>query len=207
MDSKPLHCIPKGSVVTILKSKVSPKFDILSRRVFVQYCTNDPLTKAAKIIEGWASVQSSQGYVILSPLTVLCSNYTKWGSTRPVVKQCGHAAHSRCVETHMLSLHQRAAGEQPYDGRFAANINDGEFLCPLCKQLSNILIPRDSFPNPEQTIQTKDESHKTSNKDGSLRHLLDGISVNSISVSSLKRTAFEDYGDRKSTRLNSSHVD
>jgi hypothetical protein len=42
-----------------------------------------------------------------------------------------------------LSLHQRAAGEQPYDGRFAANIDDGEFLCPLCKQLSNILIPRD----------------------------------------------------------------
>lgn len=59
------------------------------------------------------------------------------------MRNCGHAAHLKCVETHTLSLHQRAAGEQPYDGRFAANIADGEFLCPLCKQLSNILIPRD----------------------------------------------------------------
>jgi hypothetical protein len=196
MDSKPLYCIPKGSVVTILKSKVSPKFDILSRRVFVQYRGTDPLTNAAKAIEGWASIQSQQGYVILSPLTVMCSNNTKWGSTRPVVKQCGHAAHTRCVETHMLSLHQRAVGEQPYDGRFAANINDGEFLCPLCKQLSNILIPRDSFSDSELLVPTIDASQKASNTDETLRQLFDGISVHSISVTNLKRSAFEDFGTK-----------
>ena len=192
MDSKPLYCIPKGSVVTILKSKVSPQFDILSRRVFVQHSAHDPLTKVAKIVEGWASVQSSQGYVILSPLTALCSNNTKWGSTRPIVKQCGHAAHTKCVETHMLSLHQRAAGEQPYDGRFAANINDGEFLCPLCKQLSNILIPRDSFPTPGVPLQM--QQHGSYEIDGSLRQVFDRISVHSVSVSKMKRAAFEDFG-------------
>lgn len=62
------------------------------------------------------------------------------------------------MEAHCLSLHQRAAANQPYDGRFSANIDEGEFLCPLCKQLSNILIPEDgpvdgtggaaSFPQP-----------------------------------------------------------
>ncbi|KAG7357209.1 zinc-finger UBR box domain containing protein [Nitzschia inconspicua] len=139
MDSRPVHCLPRGSIVTVLKSTVSDKYDILSRRVLVKHL----LEETGKVTEGWASVQSSQGYVILSPLVSLCYENTRWGSTRPIIRQCGHAAHLKCVETHTLSLHQRAAGEQPYDGRFAANIDDGEFLCPLCKQLSNILIPRD----------------------------------------------------------------
>mmetsp|Transcript_18508 Transcript_18508/g.53111 ORF Transcript_18508/g.53111 Transcript_18508/m.53111 type:complete len:3364 (-) Transcript_18508:71-10162(-) len=137
MASRPLSCLPVGSIVTVLESKVSSKYDILSRRVKVRY-TNP---KTEETIEGWGSIQSSQGYVILSPLSTLCYNSSRWGSTRPLIRQCGHAAHLLCVEAHCLSLHQRAAGDQPYDGRFAANIDDGEFLCPLCKQLSNILIP------------------------------------------------------------------
>ena len=90
-------------------------------------------------------MQSTRGYVILSPLSSLCYSHTRWGSTRPVIRQCGHAAHLRCAEQHCLSLHQRNAGGQPYDGRFSANIDDGEFLCPLCKQLSNIVIPEDTW--------------------------------------------------------------
>ena len=147
MDSKALTCLPKGSVVSILKSKVSKAYDILSRRVLVRHVRKDPHTLAETVAEGWASVQSSQGYVILSPLVSMCYTNTRWGSTRPVIKQCGHAAHLTCVETHTLSLHQRAAGEVNYDGRYAANIKEGEFLCPLCKQLSNILIPRDGPAN------------------------------------------------------------
>ena len=144
MDSKPLSCLPRGSIVTALKSRMSDKYDILSRRVLVRHVATDEQNNEI-VTEGWASVQSSQGYVILSPVVSLCYTNSRWGSTRPIIKQCGHAAHMRCVETHTLSLHQRAAGDQPYDGRFAANIDDGEFLCPLCKQLSNILIPRDNF--------------------------------------------------------------
>lgn len=142
MDSEPLVCLPTGSIVTVLSTTVSDKYDVLSRRVFVRHFEHGS-TGEENATEGWASVQSSEGYVILSPLSNLCFSNTRWGSTRPIIKQCGHAAHLKCVETHTLSLHQRAAGEQPYDGRFAANIDDGEFLCPLCKQLSNILIPRD----------------------------------------------------------------
>ena len=139
MDSKAIECLPRGSIVTVTENTISDKLDILSRRVFVKHVSEDKKTTT----EGWASVRSSQGYIILSPLATLCYENSRWGSTRPIIRQCGHAAHLRCVETHTLSLHQRAAGDQPYDGRFAANIDDGEFLCPLCKQLSNILIPRD----------------------------------------------------------------
>lgn len=143
LDSKPLSCLPRGSIVTVLKRAFSADYGILSRRVLVRHVKKEK-DSSDVVSEGWASVMSSQGYVILSPLSSLCYSNSKWGATRPIIKQCGHAAHLKCVETHTLSLHQRAAGEQPYDGRFAANINDGEFLCPLCKQLSNILIPRDS---------------------------------------------------------------
>ena len=140
MDSEPLVCLPKGSVVTVTSNKVSEEYGILSRRVLVRHEARD----SGVVTEGWASIQSSQGYVILSPLLPVCFTNTRWGTTRPIIKQCGHAAHLRCVETHTLSLHHRAASEQTYDGRFAANIDEGEFLCPLCKQLSNVLIPRDS---------------------------------------------------------------
>jgi len=139
MGSKPVHCLKRGTIVSVLKNTVSDKYDIMSRRVLVEHICEE----TGKVTKGWASMQSSQGYVILSPVATLCYENTRWGSTRPIVRLCGHAAHLKCVEAHTLSLHQRAAGEQPYDGRFAANIDDGEFLCPLCKQLSNILIPRD----------------------------------------------------------------
>jgi hypothetical protein len=167
MDSEPLVCLPTGSIVTVASTTVSDKYDILSRRVFVRH-----VEKARNgqdiVTEGWASVQSSEGYVILSPLSNLCFSNTRWGSTRPIIRQCGHAAHLKCVETHILSLHQRAAGEQPYDGRFAANIDDGEFLCPLCKQLSNILIPRDNCAR--DIGKTKDVDCRSDNVEKTQRH-------------------------------------
>ena len=121
---------------------MSPHLRLQSRRVLVKLLGSH--NEMDEITQGWASIQSKDGYIILSPLSSLCYSNTRWGSTRPVFRLCGHAAHLRCVEQHTLSLHQRAAGNQPYDGRFSANIQDGEFLCPLCKQLSNIIIPEDA---------------------------------------------------------------
>jgi hypothetical protein len=106
MDSEQLSCLPTGSIVTAAEITASDKYDILSRRVLVRHEENE------KVVEGWASIQSSEGYVILSPLSSLCYTNTRWGSTRPVIRQCGHAAHSKCVEKHILSLHSRAAGDQ-----------------------------------------------------------------------------------------------
>jgi hypothetical protein len=64
-------------------------------------------------------------------------------------------------------LHQRSAGNQPFDGRFSANIDDGEFLCPLCKQLSNILIPEDRpVESIYQVLPTSPSSTMQSDKEG-----------------------------------------
>jgi len=154
MESAPVAFLPRGSFVEVLQSKISPQLGLLSRRVLARHVVPEIERGTKEFVQGWASIQSWQGYVILSPLSSLCYTNTRWGSTRPIILQCGHAAHLRCVEAHCLSLHQRAAGNQPYDGRFSANIEDGEFLCPLCKQLSNILIPDDSHVKVNGTVSS-----------------------------------------------------
>ena len=130
-------------------SFISSKYDLRTRRIFVKHVSPDD----GIVVEGWASVQSTQGYVILSPIIDLCYNNSRWGSTRPLIRQCGHAAHLGCVDTHVASIHQKSQAETPYDGRFAADIEDGEFLCPLCKQLCNVVVPAESLSPPK----TKDE--------------------------------------------------
>jgi len=197
MDSKPVKCLPKGSVVTLLKTKVSTEYEVLSRRALVRHVEKDPTNQGDIVTEGWASIQSSQGYVILSPLSTICYTNTAWGGTRPIIKQCGHAAHLKCVETHTLSLHQRAAGDQPYDGRFAANIADGEFLCPLCKQLSNILIPRDIF---EVSSKVVDSGAVVAPR--SLRLIVTGSRSAHIEFESIYRRALQDYGSHLYNAMN-----
>lgn len=156
MDSAPVECIPAGSLVTVLKANVTPKYGLKSRRVLVRYVS--PLD--GKVSEGWASVQSAQGYTILSPLVDLCYSNSRWGCTRPIIRLCGHAAHLGCVDAHVASIHQKAEQETPFDGRFAAEISDGEFLCPLCKQLSNIVIPID-----ENKVEESDKDFQQSGFD------------------------------------------
>jgi hypothetical protein len=199
MDSKPVFCLPRGSIVTALKSTVSDDYDILSRRILVKHLSEE----TGVVTEGWASVQSSQGYIILSPLVSLCYENTRWGNTRPIIRQCGHAAHLRCVETHTLSLHSRAQGEQPYDGRFAANIDDGEFLCPLCKQLSNILIPRDGCARNRCALDKSGEMQNAQTQspedtEQSLRNLLTkGTTLSKAdldAVSDIGKKALMDFG-------------
>lgn len=208
MDSPPVACLPTGSIVEVLKGKLSPKYDLLSRRVYVRH-GNDT--------EGWASVQSSQGYIILSPLAEMCFEATKWGPTRPIIRQCGHAAHLGCVDAHCLSLHQRAAGEQPYDGRFAANIEDGEFLCPLCKQLSNVLVPKqgrgqitlDSLcPIPtDNTLHIPTALDGKSTSVQTVRHLLENATtISAITLPKLSSHNTKLQKEREATRRFGAHL-
>ena len=193
MDSKPVFCLKRGTIVSVLKNTVSDKYDILSRRVLVNHTSEE----SGKVIKGWASIQSSQGYVILSPLVSLCYENTRWGSTRPIVRQCGHAAHLKCVETHTLSLHQRAAGDQPYDGRFAANIDDGEFLCPLCKQLSNILIPRDGCVIIKGSgNEVKEESNKKSTNSMKLEDKFQNLLTRGTFFGKKETEAYSEIGQK-----------
>jgi len=91
--------------------------------------------------KGWASYVSSSGYPILRPLTDDAKKQ-RWGATRPLLTYCSHIAHTACVEKHVLSLHQKSADGVQYMGYYSADIKSGEFLCPLCNSISNILVPK-----------------------------------------------------------------
>jgi len=199
MDSAPVTCIPVGSLVTVLKSKVNPNYGLKSRRVLVRYRS----PSNTKVFEGWASVQSAQGYTILSPLVDICYNHSRWGGTRPFIRQCGHAAHLACVDAHVASIHQKAQTDTPFDGRFAAEIEDGEFLCPLCKQLSNVVVPTEEYQkkmnqDDDITIEKSRSQQITSTSDKIRFELLrdsivEGVESTNNMIEKKKR-AIKQYG-------------
>lgn len=206
IESAPLALLPRGSIVEVLESKVSPQLGLLSRRVLVRRVVPDSQNRSDEIVQGWASIQSWQGYVILSPISSLCYTNTRWGPTRPIIRQCGHAAHFHCVEAHCLSLHQRSAGNQPFDGRFSANIDDGEFLCPLCKQLSNILIPEDKpVETIDQVLPTSPSSIMREDKEGFeilKNNMISSHADMTLIRNILERTSTVSYSEALSKRSN-----
>ncbi len=190
MDSAPIKCIPVGSLVTVVKAKVTTKYGLKSRRVLVRYLS----PSEGKVYEGWASVQSAQGYTILSPLIDVCYSNSRWGSTRPIIRQCGHAAHLGCVDAHVASIHQKAQSDTPFDGRFAAEIDDGEFLCPLCKQLSNIVVPAEESNKKE--IKKIHQNELDSNMSARFNVLNDSLIKypDGIIINEKKKSAVKQYG-------------
>jgi len=69
------------------------------------------------------------------------SDVGKWGSTRPLVKFCGHFAHLHCIEKHTLMLHQKSVDRMNYVGMHCCDLTKGEFLCPACTLISNCVVP------------------------------------------------------------------
>jgi len=137
--SEKVALLPPGSIVSVSPHVYAENtvLTIHGRRLFVE-SVDDPN------VRGYASTHM-QSNVAKDPILLDLHDdrvhTSKWGYTRPVLKLCGHVAHTSCVEAHTLSLHQRNAADQSFDGRFAVNLEQGEFLCPLCKRLCNIVCP------------------------------------------------------------------
>eukprot|EP01134_Creolimax_fragrantissima_P001981 CFRG1981T1 len=63
---------------------------------------------------------------------------------------CGHAVHNDCLKRYIDSI-RSSRSEQPLG--FVEDIDVGEFLCPMCKRLGNVLIPyADCPPTPSLHI-------------------------------------------------------
>jgi len=54
---------------------------------------------------------------------------------------CGHVVHLECFDSHAGFVRSRAERGIQIEVRSAADPSHGEFLCPLCKRLSNLLLP------------------------------------------------------------------
>eukprot|EP01119_Soliformovum_irregulare_P010036 TRINITY_DN2433_c0_g1_i1.p1 TRINITY_DN2433_c0_g1~~TRINITY_DN2433_c0_g1_i1.p1 ORF type:complete len:1610 (+),score=459.01 TRINITY_DN2433_c0_g1_i1:619-4830(+) len=57
------------------------------------------------------------------------------------MSSCGHVIHAECFERYQASIQQRARSMEMYEGRGVVNVEQGEFLCPLCRTISNTVVP------------------------------------------------------------------
>ncbi len=116
VNSQKLAILPKGAVCTVLSEVFNGSVHIDSP------------------IKGWATVLGC-----LLPLKK-CA-WREWGRARPHVALCGHAIHMKCWDAYFASIVQRCESDMMLSGQMGVNINRSEFLCPMCKRISNMLVP------------------------------------------------------------------
>ncbi|GAA0163551.1 ubiquitin-protein ligase [Lithospermum erythrorhizon] len=58
---------------------------------------------------------------------------------------CGHAVHQECLDRYLLSLKERHMRRIVFEGGNVADPDQGEFLCPVCRGLSNSVLPASSL--------------------------------------------------------------
>lgn len=54
---------------------------------------------------------------------------------------CGHYMHSECFSRYFSSLLKRFFENQTFEGKGIIDLQLGEFLCPTCRNISNVLLP------------------------------------------------------------------
>uniref|UniRef100_A0A7S3JTU1 E3 ubiquitin-protein ligase n=1 Tax=Aureoumbra lagunensis TaxID=44058 RepID=A0A7S3JTU1_9STRA len=67
-------------------------------------------------------------------------DFRAWGTTHINLSSCGHAIHPSCFDSYFGALLGRELSVEMLEGR-VANLARQQFLCPLCRGLSNCLIP------------------------------------------------------------------
>lgn len=58
-----------------------------------------------------------------------------------IVKTCGHRLHYGCYMDYHTGLLESARAGMRYEGMGVLSVADGEFLCPVCRRISNVPIP------------------------------------------------------------------
>ncbi|KAG4216132.1 hypothetical protein ERO13_A01G222300v2 [Gossypium hirsutum] len=57
------------------------------------------------------------------------------------LSSCGHAVHQDCFDSYLSSLKERYARRSFFEGALIVDLDKGEFLCPVCRQLVNAILP------------------------------------------------------------------
>eukprot|EP00871_Galdieria_phlegrea_P002761 jgi/Galph1/3486/GphlegSOOS_G2139.1 len=58
-----------------------------------------------------------------------------------LIQSCGHHMHWNCFERYFSWLTTCHSQRLPFDGDSLIDVGHGEFLCPVCRRLANIVIP------------------------------------------------------------------
>ena len=75
---------------------------------------------------------------VLIPMSRLCFN--RHGGARVHASTCGHAIHSDCRDA-ILSQALQVQEQRRDEPFWSAEALNGEVLCPLCKNISNAIVP------------------------------------------------------------------
>ncbi|KAI9922715.1 hypothetical protein PsorP6_001483 [Peronosclerospora sorghi] len=71
-----------------------------------------------------------------------------------VIWSCGHAIHHACLKAYITSLWNANRGHSHKDRLLSER--DREFLCPICRRLSNCLVPRVSLDTLRERVSSTD---------------------------------------------------
>ena len=91
-------------------------------------------------VEGWASLWTEDNYAILAP-ALDRSGLMRHGGRRVQMHFCGHCVHFECWDAYVASVVAQAERGRAGIAGNAASVRQGEALCPLCKRLTNCLVP------------------------------------------------------------------
>ncbi|XP_031102805.1 E3 ubiquitin-protein ligase PRT6 [Ipomoea triloba] len=58
------------------------------------------------------------------------------------LSSCGHAVHQGCLDRYLQSLKERYTRRIVFEGGHIVDLDQGEFLCPVCRGLANSVLPR-----------------------------------------------------------------
>ncbi|VFQ88675.1 unnamed protein product [Cuscuta campestris] len=57
------------------------------------------------------------------------------------LSSCGHAVHQGCLDRYLQSLKERYTRRVVFEGGHIVDLDQGEFLCPVCRGLANAVLP------------------------------------------------------------------
>ena len=57
------------------------------------------------------------------------------------VAVCGHRVHAACIARYVAALRASFAAGRHFPGEYLLAVDDGQFLCPVCRRLANCVVP------------------------------------------------------------------
>ncbi|GJQ08909.1 hypothetical protein GpartN1_g700.t1 [Galdieria partita] len=89
----------------------------------------------------WSQLTRTDSSTVISAF--LEEDIQKGLDTRPdtLFQSCGHQMHWSCFERYFSWLTNCHAQRLPFDGDTLIDVTHGEFLCPVCRRLANVVIP------------------------------------------------------------------
>ncbi|KAK4749367.1 hypothetical protein SAY87_026816 [Trapa incisa] len=57
------------------------------------------------------------------------------------LSSCGHVVHQECLDLYLSSLKERYIRRIVFEGGHIVDLDQGEFLCPVCRRLANSILP------------------------------------------------------------------